>query len=471
MLSELFAAIDVGTTNTKVAVFDEDGSRVCLRQVRCSAVVKNGIHEVNPENWWRAVMKAFLDIDEQIRDRICSMSITGQGPTIVAIDENGSPHGHAITWLDKRKSELPDDLKEEDNSIDEQERSVLLKLQWLKEHIDRRVFLLQPSDFLQLKLTGSLINATFPIEGFLPWRKDTIERFHLDTHFMLPPVVEPGSVVGNLTQEASEVLGLHRTVYVVAGAPDFAMALIGTGILKDGYLCDRGGTSQGVTLCSRSCIKTCGLMTTPFFVPNLWKISGVMSTTGKAYEWFVHRVRQLESRSRNLQQLNQIRRPTKIVFLPYLNGERSPHWDSKARGVFWGLSVEDSFETMLISVMEGVSFGIRDLIDRMEKSGAAVKKIRTTGGQATNDLWNQIKADVLGKEIEVPATLESELLGTAILCISVFKNEHYLETAEKLVKIDKTIKPDESKYETYSTLFGVYRELYRRGIDLFQRIF
>jgi len=107
----------------------------------------------------------------------------------------------------------------------------------------------------------------------------------------------------------------------------------------------------------------------------------------------------------------------------------------------------------------------------MERSGAAVKKIRTTGGQATNDLWNQIKADVLGKEIEVPATLESELLGTAILCISVFKNEHYLETAEKLVKIDKTIKPDESKYETYSTLFGVYRELYRRGVDLFQRIF
>ncbi|RKX40319.1 MAG: carbohydrate kinase, partial [Thermotogae bacterium] len=170
MLSELFAAIDVGTTNTKVAVFDEDGSRVCLRQVRCSAVVKNGIHEVNPENWWRAVTKAFLDIDEQIRDRICSMSITGQGPTIVAVNENGSPHGHAITWLDKRKSELSDELKE-DNSIDEQEKSVLLKLQWLKEHIGRRVFLLQPSDFLQLKLTGSLVNATFPIEGFLPWRK------------------------------------------------------------------------------------------------------------------------------------------------------------------------------------------------------------------------------------------------------------------------------------------------------------
>jgi len=470
VLSELFAAIDVGTTNTKVAVFNGDGSRVCLRQIRCSAVVKNGIHEVNPEDWWLAVTKAFLNIDRHIRDRICSVSITGQGPTIVAVDENGSPHGRAITWLDKRTSE-PSDVLKKDSSIDEQEKTVLLKLQWLKEHIDRRVFLLQPSDFLQLKLTGRLINATFPVKGFLPWRKDTIERFHLDTNFVLPPVVEPGSVVGELTQEASEILGLHRAVYVVAGAPDFATALIGAGVLKDGYLCDRGGTSQGVTLCSRNHIRTRGLMTTPFFVPNLWKISGVMSTTGKAYEWFVQRVRQRETESRDLQHLNQIRRPTKIVFLPYLNGERSPHWDSKARGVFWGLSVEDSFETMLVSVMEGVSLGIRDLIDRMEKSGATVKKIRTTGGQATNDLWTQIKADVLGKEIEVPATLESELLGTAILCISAFKNEHYLETAEKLVKIGKTIKPDESKYETYSTLFDIYRELYRRGVDLFQKMF
>jgi len=463
--SELFATIDIGTTNVKVAVFDTNGEKLFEFQQRCAESSKNDIHELNPDRWWKVVVQAFHTMEDDTRKKIVSICVTGQGPTTVMVKEDGKLFGKAITWLDKRGYEHIGSIIKK--GIDEQIATVISHLIFLKE-ISQRVYLLQPSDYIILKLTGLIVNATFPFEGYLPWNYEALEIFDLHKTFLIPQLIPTGNSVGKIKPEVARTLKVDEQVEIISGAPDFAMALVGTGTLEDGMLCDRGGTSQGLTLCSKKKIVCPGLMTTPFFIKDYWKISAVMTTTGKAYEWFSQNV--ARTRLVELSQLITVKRPTGVIFLPHLNGERSPYWNKNLRGVFFGLSLKDDYRSLLVSVIEGVAYAMRNILQLMESHGCKVKKIRATGGQAMNNLWNQIKADVLGKEIEIPQIFDSELLGCAIISICAFTKEDFRSLSKKMVRISKIFSPSAQRHTLYERFFEVYKSLHERNMDLFEQL-
>ena len=193
-----------------------------------------------------------------------------------------------------------------------------------------------------------------------------------------------------------------------------------------------------------------------------------MKTSGRALDWFTEEV--LHSQVKNLKNLKSVKRPTGIVFLPYLSGERSPYWNPDAKGIFFGLNLDSNREDLFVSIMEGISFSIRDIIERMEENGLKINKIRMTGGQTQSELFNQLKADILGREIELPDISESELLGTAIYAIANDSNEEISQTADRLISIKKTYQPDMMIHQKYTKLFKVYRNLYERNKDLFIKL-
>lgn len=463
--SELFAAVDIGTTNVKVALFDQEGNKSFDFQQRCAQSPRNAAHEIEPDRWWKAVVQAFHTMDEELRKRIATICVTGQGPTIVLVDKNGKTLGKAITWLDKRGYQNISSIIQ--RGVDEQVATVLCNLLAIKDTI-KEAYLIQPSDYIILKLTGMIVNATFPFEGYLPWNQNVLSGFGLDKTFFIPEMVEAGTIIGKINKTASKTLKISDDVQIVAGSPDFAMALIGTGVLEDGMLCDRGGTSQGLTLCSKQRLPCKGLMTTPFFIADHWKISAVMTTTGKAYEWFSQNI--ARARLVGLSQLIAVKRPTRVIFLPHLNGERSPYWNKDLKGVFFGLSLKDDWRSLLVSVIEGVGYAMKHIIGIMESCGYSIKSIRATGGQAMNELWNQIKADVLGREIEIPQVFDSELLGCAIISISALTGENFVDLSKRIVKISKVFFPLKSRHNEYEKLFEVYEKLHERNMDLFGKL-
>lgn len=465
MSSELFAAIDIGTTNVKLAVFDQDGNKLFSFQQRCAESSAGDTHEIEPEKWWRAVVKGFHAIDENLRKRIVAICATGQGPTSVLVSENGKTVKKAITWLDKRGYEHINAIIEK--GIDEQIATVISHLFAIKDVVDK-VYLIQPSDYIILKLTGLIVNATFPFEGYLPWNQKTLETFDLHRNFFIPELVPTGTFIGKINKQSSKILRVSDQVQVIAGSPDFAMALIGTGVLESGMLCDRGGTSQGLTLCSEEKFCCQGLMTTPFFIKDHWKISAVMTTTGKSYEWFSQNI--ARTRLVELSQLITVKRPTNVIFLPHLNGERSPYWNKDLKGVFFGLTLKDDWRSLLVSIIEGVAYAMKNIIQIMESCGYKIKTIRATGGQAMNELWNQIKADVLGKEIEIPQIFDSELLGCAIISISALTGESFVDLSKKIIRISKVFTPLMHRYNEYEKCFQIYKELHERNIDLFSKL-
>ncbi|AEH50282.1 xylulokinase [Pseudothermotoga thermarum] len=466
MSSELFAAVDIGTTNVKLAFFDENGEKVFFCQQRCFSTPKDGVSEVKPEKWWATVVQCFHKADQQLRKKVVAICVTGQGPTTVLVSKSGSTVGNAITWMDKRGMEKLEQITSQ--GIDEQTAVGLSHLLVLNDLLQEEVFLLQPSDYIVFKLTGRLINASFPRRGYLPWYQEDLEKFRLHEKFLLPEFVPTGQIVSQLEKNVAKSLGLDHTVKVVAGAPDFAMALIGTATVEDGYLCDRGGTSQGVTLCSLVKPENKGLIVTPFMFGDLWKVSGVMNTTGAAYEWMSKNI--TRARLVELSKLLTVKRPTNLIFLPHLNGERSPYWNPKMKGVLFGLTLENDWKTLLVAVIEGVAFSIRQIMELMEESGCKVKAIRVTGGQALNDLWNQVKADVLNRQIEVPKIHDSELLGCAISCLSALTGEDIAELSKKSVKIEKKFYPVAQRQPDYERLYQLYKLLHERTMDLHEKL-
>ncbi len=468
MTSELFLAIDIGTTNTKAAIFSENGELQAISQQPFPMEKHDDHYEIDPTIWWDNTKKVVMNLPDGLKKGVVALAVTGQGPTIIPMYENGQVAHKAITWLDIRGREHVELLLRD--GIDKQSAVILSKLLWLKDEIKRPVYLLQPYDYVCMKLTNKVLNMSFDIPGFRPpWYEESLmTKTRLKNHFMLPEFVPTGQEVGTILPDVADELGIPRDAKVVAGTADFAAALVGTGTIEDGNLCDRGGTSQGINLCTKKKADCDGLFITPFFIEGLWKISGVMNTTGKAIDWFCTRITHCDdSLTAISKRLEGVRRPTDLIFLPYLNGERSPHWDTSARGVFFGLDLNTDRDKLLVSIMEGVAFGIAEIIERMETSGCEIKRIRTTGGQASNPLWNQIKADVLGKEIEVPVVTESELLGTAIFAMSFVYRKSITEISKETVKIANVMYPNHEIHDRYVELFRIYKELYSKNKSLF----
>lgn len=468
MSSELFMAIDIGTTNIKVAIFNREGEIQALSQEKCIAKNINNYGEFEPLIWWNITKKCTDKLAYNLKKRVVSLSIIGQGPTIIPIYRNGQIAHKAITWLDTCGKEHLKPILE--MGIDGQIAAVISKLIWLKDKIKKPAYLLQPWDYICMNLTGEIVNTSFDIPGFRPcWYDDVImKRFGLKEYFLLPKFISTGTKIADILPNIAIDTKLPPNLVVVAGAADFAAALVGTRTIEDGYLCDRGGTSQGINLCTNKDINCNGLMKTPFFVPGLWKVSGIMSTTGKAIDWFCSHINGSDDFTYPaLEKLEKIKRPTNLIFLPYLNGERSPHWDVNARGVFFGFNLNTTQYDCVISIMEGVAFGIAEIVNMIKDNGGEIKKIRATGGQTLSPIWNQIKADVLGEKIEIPSMNESELLGAVIFAMSYIYGKDILEISKEIVKIKKFFYPDYEKHCRYVKLLKVYQELYQRNKDLF----
>jgi sugar (pentulose or hexulose) kinase len=149
-----------------------------------------------------------------------------------------------------------------------------------------------------------------------------------------------------------------------------------------------------------------------------------------------------------------------VVFLPYLAGERAPHWDLHARGVFQGLSLAAGRAELARAVAEGICFAIRDVITVMEDCGAPVRELRITGGPAASPFLNQLKADITRHPALLPAQRDAELLGLAAIgAAALGKYSSPEEASTSLVKIEKTFNPGENP--CYEEGFGMYRELYQ----------
>ena len=482
----MILSVDVGTSSVKAGLFDVHGAMVDRDAVsialRPSATGE--IYEIDPALWLEAFGRLTGRFAAERRGQIRSVVISGNGPTLVAVDEGGKALYPAITWMDGRGAEeaarlLGAALKDQAQGRAAQEGApqegavsavdpsfYLAKAYWLADRepgvYERTRWFLPCPEYIGFALTGEAA-AVLPSPGFrrLMWNEEAIHALGLDAG-RFPPFVGLGAEVGRIGSSRAEETGLEPGTPVRLAGPDFLMSLLGTATLRPGDTCDRAGSSEGINTCSETPCGDRRLISLPHVADRLFNVSGLISTSGKAQDWFVNlagwrhdeyyeSIRGVPAGSR------------KLLFLPCLTGERAPLWNPEARGVFAGLTLSHGVAEMGRAVAESTGYAMRHILEIMDENGMPVREMRVAGNLARNAVLNQIKADITGCRLLVPRETDAELVGDA--CVGLAAAGLFASAAEAAhtcVRVDREYLPRREHGALYARMFGLYKELYER---------
>lgn len=486
-MPESVLAVDLGTTRVKAAVVALDGRIVASAEGGYPVFTdgERGRAEQDAVVWWDAAREAMRTAVGRARNlvaeqggelRVVAACVGGQGPSIVATDESGTPLANAIIWMDQRSEPERRRLAERiggEVSAYSNLPKVLLLLERHPEIRRRARWYLQAWDYIALRMTGSAVSSTY--RGAVVFPPDLVGAAGLDPK-AFPRELVMGDVGGTLRAEVARDLGLDPGIPVAGGVNDASATILGTGIVRKGLAIDYGGTSGGLGLAWDAPIKVAGTSTWPAPAPGLYICGGALAAAGRSFIWLLETFGYAEPGRAAFGPHGAVgaeealadaaRVPAGadgLVFVPYLAGERTPYWDDRASGTLHGIRAEHRREHIARAVLEGVAFSLRHIAELLRDAGAEISELRVSGGQARGPVWNRIKADVLGVPVAVPSSLEGAVLGGAMLAaIGAGRVSGPVDAADRFVRIGERIEPDPANAAVYAERYATYRGIYPR---------
>jgi xylulokinase len=481
--------LDIGTESTKAILFNLKGKSIARAYIQYSVKVPEpSWAEQDPQLWWNAVKKSVSELLKRTdlkKEQVACVGVSGQSPVLVPVDKRGKPLADAIIWMDRRAVKQAEEIAKVTGFSDDPSMS-LPKALWLREtrpQIFRRTHkFLQSTDFVEFKLTGKFVTDWFNASTFhfdldrQKWPTGILSELQVPVD-KLPDVLRPAEIVGTVTDKAASETGLRKGTPVVAGGIDAYMAMVGVNALTIGSVCEITGSSTCLMVPSNHRLSDpenrvhCEKFP---LLPDFWVTWGTMSTTGASLRWFRSNFgRSKESYAEMDAEAEKASLGSDgLIFLPYLMGERSPIWDTSARGVFLGFSLNHSRSQFIRAILEGCAFGIRHNLETIEDLGVKTGEVRSCGGAAGSKIFGQIKADVTGKPIVIPREIEAPALGAAISAavgISIYPD--LAEAAKNMVQTRCRIEPQEAVHRMYDRYFEMYKDAYVHLREYFERYY
>lgn len=462
--TDIWLAVDVGTTELKAGAFDSRGQLLARGEAGYAlSVAADGQVEQAPVDWWGATLRSLRTLGEQIDlGQLTAVCIGGQSPTLLALDRAGEPLRPAITWLDTRAAVEAEELARALGTPAFQDQ--VAKAWWLARHepdtFRRTARFAQSWDWLGERFSGRPVCSA--ARAVPPWPAAARAAAGLPGE-QFPCPAELGAPIGGVSAEAARATGIRAGTPIIGGCGDFYAALIGAGAIEPGAACDVGGTSTSFNLCAEAPTRDPMLRSLGCIVPGRWHVGGMMSTTGSAFGWLRERVLADPRSPAELDAEAATVAPGAdgLLFLPYLAGERTPIWDAKARAAFVGLSLQHTRAHCARAVLEGVAYGLRQIVERLRADRAPLREIRACGGQARSALWNQIKADVIGAPVVATAVHDAGLTGLAIAAArGVGAVADWPEAVQAMVRLGERFEPRPSHGPLYDAAFARYERLY-----------
>ncbi len=454
-------AVDIGTSETKAGIVSVDGRLVAVaRKAHPFALdPATGSAEQQPGAWWDELRSTVSALRASTADPPAAICCVGQGPTLVVARADGTPARPAMTWMDRRGSAMEPEL-ERATGLRGWGLGVLPAALWVERHDPAAAaaarWYLNAWEWMAYRLSGVAATTQTPGQALPDPRRAATAG--LDPA-RVPPVAAAGSVLGSLGSDAASELGLPAGLPVVAGTVDSFATFHGAGLLDAGEAVDTGGTSGGLAIYTDRPVEVPGAWVAAAPLPGRWIVGGAMSATGKALDWLATSVLGGAATADELVADAMGVRPGAegLVFLPYLAGERSPLWDPLARGAFVGLTLSHGRAHLARAVLESAALALRHVALPIRAAGVEIGELRITGGTARGDGWNQIKADVLGVRVGIPAIRETALVGAAILGASAIGLvADVTEGIGAMVHIERHLEPNHANRATYDALFEAY---------------
>jgi len=489
--------IDVATTGTKALLIDERGKVVASATKEYPLYMPRPLwSEQDPADWWKGTVASIRELLESSAvdpAAIIGLGLTGQMHGLVLLDGRGQVLRPAILWNDQRTGPQCQSINERVGfkRLLEWTGNPALpgftapKILWVREHepaiYAQVAHILLPKDYVRYRLSGELATDMADASGTLllevkrrDWSKEMLEALEIPADW-LPLCHEGPQVTGVITPAASEETGLRAGTPIVGGGGDQAAQAVGVGAINPAIAALTLGTS-GVVFAStvEPVVEEKGrLHAFCHAVPHRWHLMGVMLSAGGSLRWFRDALGKEEMGEASKKRVDAYEILLKgaeaippgsegLLFLPYLIGERTPHADPLARGAFVGLTLRHSKAHLVKAVLEGVTYGLRDSLELLRKTGVSeLEQVRLSGGGARSPLWRQILADILGIELVTVNVTEGAAYGAALLAaVGAGIYTSVEEACETTVRILEHTSPLEEHKPLYDHYYAIYRSLY-----------
>ena len=498
--------VDIGTSGTKTVLFDERGGVIASKTIEYPMYQpKNGYAEQDPADWANAAIqtiKAVVALSGVKKEDVKGIGLSGQMHGLVMLDKDNEVIRRSIIWCDQRTANEVEEMNQKlgrEKLIEITANPALTgwtaaKILWVKnnepENYERCRHILLPKDYIRFVLTHEYATEVSDASGMqilnVPerdWSDEIIDGLGLDRS-MLGKVYESCEVTGHLTREIADAVGLCEGTPVVGGAGDNAAAAVGTGVVEDGKAFTTIGTS-GVVFAHTSKIsidKLGRVHTCCAAVPGAWHVMGVTQGAGLSLKWFRDNFCNAEKETSGLMGVDPYYLMDKeaaevpigsnrLLYLPYLMGERTPHLDPDARGVFFGLSAMHTKRDLLRAVMEGVSYSLRDCVEVFKQMDISVSDMMACGGGGSSPLWRQMLADLYACPVKTASSKEGPALGVALLAaVGTGIYSSVPEACREVVKTDKVQEPIAENIRPYEESYRLYTEIYPALKESFKKL-
>jgi xylulokinase len=490
--------IDIGTSATKTLATDGRGAILAsaTAEYPCSHP-QPGWSEQDPALWWDATVTTVHEVLDRAGLKaadVKGIGLSGQMHGSVVLDGDGQVIRPALLWNDQRTAAECAEIEEQVGGREALVRLVANpaltgftapKLLWLRKHEpdswDRVRQVLLPKDYIRYRLSGTYATEVSDASGTLlldvahrRWSTELLSKLDIDGA-LLPPCHESPHVSAKVGQLGSTATGLALGTPIVGGGGDQPAGAVGNGIVRPGVVSATMGTSGVVFAHTEELgFDPLGrLQRGCHAVPGAWHVMGVVLAAGGSLQWFRNELGKAEVEAARAQGIDPYFLLTDeaalagpgaegLFFLPYLTGERTPHFDPNAKGGWIGLTIRHGRAHLIRSVLEGATYAMRDSLELIREMGAAIKQIRVSGGGARNPLWRQLQADIYGHDVHRLNSTEGPALGAALLAqVGTGGFASVPEACDATIRLADQTKVDPSAKEFYDRGFALYRQLYR----------
>lgn len=472
MANEWLIGIDVGTSSVKAILFDGAGGVIDdYRQTYPTTRTGKGYVEQDPDVWVSHINQALTKFAaSHDLSRVKGIGITSQVNTHVFVDAEGNALAPAIVWQDGRCGPEAEAL---DSAVTTEQKlkwwrapmpidasHCLSRMKWMHDHQpaiwEKTRWVMLPKDYCILKLTGEAVADPVASIGMV----DVDQNYIPELLKLLPGAAERLAPLAKITDIAGTARNELNGVPVAVGTMDAWAGMFGVGVHEAGQNMYLSGTSEILGTVSPTVTGTPGIVTFPPYDGIVFH-AGPTQSGGAAIAWFCQMFDIDPPMMSSLVEAIGIEAACPL-FLPHLQGERAPLWDITARGTFIGIDATMGRAEMAKAVFEGVAFSARMSLEALEKSSATTAHTMNCGGGGfQSDIWNQIRADIMGVELRRAAVKDPGVTGAAaIAAIAISAFAGFGEALTEIVKYDKTYTPNPSRKAHYDSLYALYGETY-----------
>lgn len=501
---EYILGIDIGTTSTKVVLFDLQGAIAGQHSIGYPLLSPQAdIQEQDPAEIYQAVVQSVRAVVERFPEQckgLIGLSFSAVMHSLIAIDDQGNPLTNSITWADRRSAPWVNKLRQQCDAHGLYSRtgtpihpmSPLLKLMWLRDEkpevFDQAAKFISIKEYVIYRWFGdywvdhSIASATglFNMKA-LDWDEEALDLAGI-TPAKLSRLVPTTHVLSPMAEVVAKSMGIPADLPVVMGASDGVLANLGVGAIAANTVAVTVGTSGAVrAMLDHPQTDEKERLFCYALTEDHWVIGGAINNGGIVLRWVRDNLADAEVDTARLLQQDPYDILTAIaatvpagseglIFHPYLAGERSPLWDANARGSFFGLGLNHNKAHMIRAVLEGIVYNLQSVLTALEEVVGPAQSIRATGGFAHSALWRQMLADVFNRAVMIPESHEGSCFGAAVLGLYALGRIESLSAVTRMLSDIHAHQPIAENVERYQQVLPLYKQLMESFVPLYGEI-